>query len=118
MADAILTRITGGSKVIASLEEDYIAIKNVDNAQVELVTQSSPLYVSIQDQHIQYDTNFEYTQNLAATTWTINHNLGKYCSVTVVDTNNDVIFGEVHYNSPNQIVLTFTAAFSGKAYLN
>lgn len=118
MADSILTKITGGSKVVASVEEDHIAIKNVGDSRVELVTQSSPLYVSIQDEHIQYDTNYEYTQTTPSSTWTVNHNLGKYCSVTVVDPNNDVIFGEVHYNTPNQIVLTFTAAFSGKAYLN
>jgi len=50
--------------------------------------------------------------------WTINHNLGKYCSVTVVDSNDDVIIGDIHYNSINQVTLTFTAAFTGKAYCN
>ena len=62
--------------------------------------------------------NYVYTQSSASNTWVVNHNLNKYCSVTVVDSNDDVVIGEIHYNSVHQITLTFTAAFSGKAYLN
>ena len=50
MADLILTKVTDESKVIASVEENYIAIKNVSDSQVELVTESNPLYVSVQTQ--------------------------------------------------------------------
>jgi len=64
------------------------------------------------------DANYVYIQMQAATQWTVNHNLNKYCSVTVVDSNNDVVIGEIHYNSINQVTLTFTAAFSGKAFFN
>jgi hypothetical protein len=64
--------------------------------------------------------NFVYTGNFIAGSSgnTINHNLNKYCSVTVVDSNDDVVIGEIHYNSVNQVTLTFTAAFTGKAYCN
>ena len=63
-------------------------------------------------------TNYVYTQSSASDTWVVNHNLNKYCSVTVVDDNNDVVIGEIHYNSANQVTLTFTAAFSGRAFFN
>jgi hypothetical protein len=63
-------------------------------------------------------SNYVYTQSSASNTWIVNHNLNKYCSVTVVDSNNDVVIGEVHYNSVNQVTLTFTAAFAGKAFFN
>ena len=120
MADNILTKVLDETKVIVSVEDDYLAVKNVHNAQVELVTESDPLYVSIQDQYIRYDANFVYTQNNASDTWVVNHNLAKYCSVTVVDDNKNIIYGEVTYNSPNRITITFTPGtyLTGKAYLN
>ena len=74
MADLILTRVTDDTKVIASVEDNYLAVKNVNASQVELVTQGDPLYVSIQDQSVTYDANFEYTQSSASNYWEINHN--------------------------------------------
>lgn len=64
------------------------------------------------------DKAFEFTQASAEATWTIQHNLGKYPSVTVVDSANTVVIGEVQYVDLNNITITFSAAFSGKAYLN
>tara|TARA_R100000908_G_C3733718_1_gene132261 strand:- start:25 stop:612 length:588 start_codon:yes stop_codon:yes gene_type:complete len=51
---------------------------------------------------------------------TINHpgTWGDYPSVTVVDNNKIVVLGEVRYISTTQLTLTFTATFSGTAYLN
>jgi len=51
---------------------------------------------------------------------TINHpgTWGDYPSVTVVDNNKIVVLGEVKYISTTQLTLTFTATFSGTAYLN
>ena len=46
------------------------------------------------------------------------HGLGKFPSVTVVDSANSVVVGNVAYDSPNQVTVTFEASFSGKAYLN
>tara|TARA_S200002703_G_scaffold106091_2_gene92023 strand:+ start:358 stop:687 length:330 start_codon:yes stop_codon:yes gene_type:complete len=59
-----------------------------------------------------------HTQGSASSTWTITHNLNKFPSVTIVDSNEEQIFGVVDYQSANTIVLTFSAAISGKAYLN
>lgn len=64
------------------------------------------------------DLSYEHTQAVASTTWTINHNLGKYPSVTIVDTSGREWFGDVEYNSVNQCTATFSAAFGGKAYCN
>lgn len=59
-----------------------------------------------------------HTQGLASATWTITHNLNKFPSVTIVDSEEEQVFGVVDYQSANTIVLTFSAAISGKAYLN
>ena len=61
---------------------------------------------------------FIFTQGVAATTWNIAHNLGKFPSITVIDTGNTVVTGEYNYTSNKNVILTFSAAFAGKAYLN
>ena len=66
---------------------------------------------------------YTHNQSAASATWTITHNLNKFPSVTVIDSGDSVVQGEILYNSANQLTLTFyaggsTSAFSGKAYLN
>jgi len=61
---------------------------------------------------------YTFTQSSAASTWVINHNLSKFPSITVVDSSGNVVVGFETYNSNNQITLTFSAPFSGSAYLN
>ena len=58
-----------------------------------------------------------HTQGSAATTWTVVHTLGGRPSVTVVDSTGTVVVGDVTYNSDTQVTITFSAAFSGSAYL-
>lgn len=61
---------------------------------------------------------FVYEQGVASSEWTINHNLNKYPSVTVVDSAGNEVIAEVNYPSTNTCVVIMTAAFKGKAYLN
>jgi hypothetical protein len=58
-----------------------------------------------------------HTQGTASSTWTINHDLGGYPSVMVVDSAKTVVFGEISYTSTSQVVVNFSSAFSGYAYL-
>lgn len=64
------------------------------------------------------DGNYIHDQGLSSATWAINHGLGKRVSVSVVDTADTQVFGEVSYIDNNNIIITFNASFSGKAYLN
>ena len=61
---------------------------------------------------------FTFTQSSAATTWNITHNLGKFPSVSIVDSGNTIVYGNIDYTSENALTITFSAAFGGKAYLN
>ena len=61
---------------------------------------------------------FIFNQGVPASTWNIQHNLGKFPSITVVDTAGTVVIGQYDYVDNNNITLTFAAAFAGKAYLN
>ena len=64
------------------------------------------------------DKTFIFTQGASSATWSITHTLGKYPSVSVVDSGNNIVHADVIYNSTSSITLNFKAAFSGKAYLN
>ena len=59
----------------------------------------------------------EFTQGTASATWVITHALGGKPQVTIVDSADTHVFGEVQYNSNTQVTVTFSVAFSGKAYL-
>ena len=61
---------------------------------------------------------FIFTQGVPATTWNIQHDLGKFPSVSVINNNNVIINGEVTYIDNNNVQLNFSAGFTGKAYLN
>lgn len=59
-----------------------------------------------------------HNQITPANIWPITHNLGKYPSITIVDSGGTVVLGDVKYINENQIEINFTSGFSGKAYLN
>jgi hypothetical protein len=64
------------------------------------------------------DVSYIHTQSILSGTWVILHNLGKFPSVSVVDTGNSVILPNVQYDNNNQVTLIFGSPTSGKAYLN
>ena len=67
---------------------------------------------------VETDKNFVFTQGTASTTWNIQHDLNKYPSVSVVNNNNVLMYGETTYVDTNNLIINFSAGFSGKAYLN
>ena len=64
------------------------------------------------------DLTFVFNQGVPATTWNITHNLGKFPSITVIDTGDTVVTGEYTYIDNNNVTLNFSAGFAGTAYLN
>jgi hypothetical protein len=64
------------------------------------------------------DTTFRFVQGVASAIWLINHNLHRRPSVTIVDSTWRQVHGQVEYLDDETIRLTFSAAFSGEAYLN
>lgn len=67
---------------------------------------------------------YTHNQAIASTTWTINHNLETFPSVSIKFSSSDNVyenvgaFGGVTYNNANTITITLAAAESGYAYLN
>ena len=63
-------------------------------------------------------STFIFEQTTASAEWTVRHHLGRFPSVTVVDSAGSVVIGDVDYIDENTLVLSFVAPFSGSAYLN
>jgi len=62
---------------------------------------------------------YKHTQGSASATWTITHNLGyEPGGVSVVDSAGTIVVGTVTYSSVDQIVVSFSSAFAGKAYFS
>lgn len=61
---------------------------------------------------------FVFLQPVAASEWVIKHNLGRFPSVTVVDSAGNTAVGAYSYINDNIVVLDFSAPFAGAAYLN
>lgn len=70
-----------------------------------------PMYVS-------GSVGFTWNQTTPLAIWTIPHNLNKYPSVTVCDTQGSIIYQDVKYLDNNTVQITHGSAFAGKAYLN
>jgi hypothetical protein len=64
------------------------------------------------------DKTFVFTQGAPSVQWTVQHNLNKFPSITVIDTADTVVTGEYVYIDSNNVTLNFSAGFAGKAYLN
>lgn len=90
-----------------------------DTPNVVTVDQDAPNLVVVRSTSpsAAFTNRFEFVQQSAATTWVITHALGGKPSVTIVDSADTHVFGDVQYNSNTQVTVTFSAAFSGKAYL-
>jgi hypothetical protein len=67
---------------------------------------------------IKADKDFVFTQGVPSATWTIQHNMGKLPAVSAVNNNNMIVYGNVVYVDNNNLTITFSGGFSGKAYLN
>jgi hypothetical protein len=64
------------------------------------------------------DKTFIFVQGVPALVWTVQHNLQKFPSVSVVDTANTGVISQIDYIDNNNLTITNTAQFAGKAYLN
>lgn len=63
---------------------------------------------------------FVFLQSQASSSWVVKHNLGKFPSITIVDSQPtpQTVIGSVTYNDLNTCTITFGAPFSGQAFCN
>lgn len=107
---AILANKSGGGSVTSNYN-DLENKPKINNVTLEGNKTSSELGIT-------GDKDFTYIKSTPDKIWEITHNLDKYPSVTVVDSAGSVVMGDITYTSKSSLTVTFSAAFSGKAYLN
>lgn len=64
------------------------------------------------------DKTFVFEQSVPSNEWEITHNMEKYPSVTVIDSADNEVVGDIQYIDENSLIVRFNGAFSGKASLN
>lgn len=111
--------ISVSTQLFTQIQEAYDKYtKQIDITSTETV--HTIKLISRDDTFIQDTIKYAHihTQDVPAAEWTVTHSLGKFPSVTIIDSTGNEVIGEVNFTSNNQVVLTFNGAFSGKAYLN
>ena len=63
------------------------------------------------------DIAYTHTQAVSSAVWTINHNLGFNPVAVVLDSGGTQCEGSITYPTVNRMVITFTGAFTGVAYI-
>ena len=61
---------------------------------------------------------YVHSQGEASAEWIIEHNMNNYPSVTIVNSAEEVVIGNITYITANKIKIEFKSAFKGKAFLN
>ena len=64
------------------------------------------------------DKYYRHEQNIPSAVWSINHRLLKYPSVSILDTGGNTVEANINHIDNQNLILTFSAAFSGFADLN
>lgn len=105
--------VTSTLKVVTDGEGNESAL-SISTTEISVAGVSSQTWSAAATQAAGY----VHTQGTPAAVWSVTHNLGKRPSVTIVDTAENVVYGDIKYINNNTITLTFSSAFSGKAYFN
>lgn len=69
-------------------------------------------------EEVRAKSKYVHTQASPATTWAVAHNLKFFPNVAIVDSALSHVMGEVTYTDENNLTVSFTSAFSGKAFLS
>jgi len=107
---------------------NYATVEYV-NDQIQSVNDASEITFSstseisstnVQDaiEEVRSRSRFVYNQPSASDTWNITHNMRFFPNVSIVDTAQSKVIGEVTYISENALTVTFSHSFAGKAYLS
>lgn len=98
---------------IEELDDEEIVIEETENEEIQIDSEN---IVNIGP--INYDKNYLHQQDVPSNEWIINHNLNKYPAISVIDSGNNEVVGEVEYIDLNNLKINFIGSFTGKATLN
>lgn len=119
-----LNQITVGDILVATCDVNPITSGGLDLPQGSVATalDGSGIFYKfgpgITDWRAAGSGSYVHTQLVPATTWIVNHNLGKKVSAQVVNSSGVNITTEITWNTDNQITVTTNQAITGYVYCN
>lgn len=113
VGDAVNTNITIGTQEISvvSPDDNTLTVSADHGEDVNILFPKKSGRLGLHDTVI-------HTQGSSSDLWTVAHNMGKYPSVTVVNTSKSTIEALVTYADENNLVISVTPASAGYAYMN
>ena len=113
--EAIFTKAstTRPGLIRIATDEEALEGESIDTA----VTPHSLSYF-LEEKAIGKTVEYEHEQGEISDCWEIHHNLGRYPTVTVVDSSGTEIIADVKYIDKNTCVVYMNGEFKGTAYLN
>jgi len=92
------------------------------NARQIVVTAPGPQGASglsgVQTSEVVDLVSYVHNQGAVLAAWTVNHNLNFFPNVTVYDSAGSMVEGTVSHTNQVTLIITFSAAISGKAHLS
>ena len=80
---------------------------------------SSIIYDASTNLWLDQPIRYTHIQSAASDVWVVSHNLGVYpAGISVIDSGDSVVYGNVQYIDLNTLNISFSAAFGGQAYLS
>ncbi len=106
------------SVTINLIEGNEVTIQRNVIGSVELVN-TVPNSVTVSQVAVgSGDLHFEHTQSVASDQWDVTHNLNKKPAVSVLDSNDYVVYAIVHHITNNRVIIEFNVPTFGKAVFN
>lgn len=90
----------------------------MSSVKPDLTGYATETYVDQKVSQISNDKNYILTVSMPSDIWLINHSLGKYPSVTVINNDLKEVVGDIEYIDLDNIRITFSSEFSGKVICN
>lgn len=90
--------------------------KRINKSQIE----GKPRFESLEEE-LEYlhasTTVYEHEQEEPATQWVVEHNLGRFPQVTLIDEYGNVVYSFIGHESKNKLAVKFSEPVSGSAIL-
>lgn len=103
---------------ISKLYDDG-SIESADVAVFDFRVRLSQIHVDMQEKPTSTrKAEYEHNQTYSSNEWHIVHNLKKYPQVTVLDSALNEVVGAVQHLSKNELIIRFSAPFTGQAQLD
>jgi hypothetical protein len=113
-----MSKISSYPKDTVITSDDILIGSDGDNAYITKNFSVGKFLEYIEENGTFTQDTFIYQQATASSVWIISHGLKNFPSVTVIDSSGNKVFGDISYTDNNTLTLTFSAAFTGTAYLN